>query len=202
MVGPMKFRQCITFVAIVTILAQLRTEAQERQTMACGPRALAIAALLVQHSDPENSIDRKDIVNAFGSVEEDHTLADIKRAAAKLGLVATFARYDKANPQLPNCPVIVPISSDRLEGFHVAVLFGRDKYVTQFIDYPRSPQFMELKELNGIWIGEGIEIRSAGGRTLSSDLPSLVNSALWLIAAILVAIAGLRVWHYKRRSTR
>jgi ABC-type bacteriocin/lantibiotic exporter with double-glycine peptidase domain len=164
------------------------------QSLACGPRALAIVKMLVS----EEKCSRDDIVKSFENVTGDHSFDEIRIAAERLGLACRFAKYDPTNPALPNRPVIVPVRDKTNTGLHhFAIMYGRDSTVIQYIDYPRSPNMVALYEIAKFWDGEGLEFYDA--KSGVSDPPRAFGRAvLWLaFSTVLISIGFVivrKIW--------
>ena len=138
-------------------LGAQRTRATEeelvRPDLACGPTALATSASLLNRT-----IDQTELSSVFDErVKGEHTLAELQRAARRLGLATIILRHDPTDLRIPKLPLIIAINESP-EHAHFVVLYGQSNGQIQLLDSPRKPMRIELTQLDSAWNGIGMYV--------------------------------------------
>lgn len=177
----------VIFVQLTLSLLPYNVEAEDK--LSCGPRALAIAGLIAK----QDAMNRDELVKAFDKPDSLHTIAELRRAAERLGYAARYVKYEPLNPQLPAYPIIIPLTRQANDD-HFVVLYGRDDTSVYVVDYPRNPVRRQLADLavKWKWNGDGLEIRDSKYSTFGFWLPEYLNGVnLTLSIACTLGLAAI-----------
>ena len=188
MAAPRKSGSCIWFAAGVSILsAASRCGAEE--SLACGPRAVCLAARLLGREISETEI-REAFRCRVGGV---HSREEIAQAIEHVGLAPRAVRLDPRSPGVARVPLIVAVkeSADSLQPDHFLTLYGEKDGRVQVLDFPHPPQLVPCAALARAWDGRGVYVANA-----EEDLPSSSAERPMLVGllaggAMLVAVVSL-----------
>lgn len=171
-------RNAIALIALCALLRGIVTacaagnESGERNGVSCGPRCVAIAALLCD----DRQLSDAELATAFnGSLSGTHSLDDLKAAAQSLGYSTRLVRIDPKAPRLRPQPSIVLMDSPEHAENHFVVLYGSRDGKIQVVDFPHSARWLSAGELSGAWDGWALYI--------ANDVMSL-----WTVGDVVVRI--------------
>ena len=125
----------------VLILLSGLTAPVAAEELSCGPRAVRIAARVL-----DRDLTPESVHTAFqGRVVGQHSLAELADGLGELGL---SARVEYLSPNLDvSCPVIVCLRAGVLghDQAHFVVLYGFRSGQVQIIDFPRANRWLPMK---------------------------------------------------------
>lgn len=125
----------------VLILLSGLTDTVTAEDLSCGPRAVRIAARVL-----DRDLSPESVHTAFqGRVVGQHSLAELADGLVELGL---SARVEYLSPKLDvPCPVIVCLRAGVLghDQAHFVVLYGFRDGQVQVIDFPRANHWLPMK---------------------------------------------------------
>ena len=128
---------------------------EERGNVSCGPRCLAIAALLCDNRQPTQA----ELERAFGgNVAGTHSYQDLEAAARTLGYRTRLVYLSTQTPRLLHQPLLVCKYSPERRENHCVVVYGNTFDSLQVIDFPRSSRLIPVREFAASWDGWGLYI--------------------------------------------
>lgn len=165
---------------------------EERGNVSCGPRCLAIAALLCDNRQPTQA----ELERAFGgNVSGTHSYQDLEAAARTLGYRTRLVRLPlpPQTPRLLHQPLIVcKYSSERREN-HCVVVYGNSNDSLHVIDFPRSSRLIPAREFAKSWDGWGLYIaKEATSLWTMGDVVMRVCDVGLFLLSLTVLVLSLR----------
>lgn len=161
--------------------------AADSTPIACGPRALSLAARLQGREIPQHAL-----AAAFdGRLDGTHSLEQIADAAARLGLFCHAVRLDRRAAPKGGLPIIAPVrrfpSSTTPD--HFVIVYGRRGGAVQVLDFPGPPRFIPMETFASRWNGDALYVASDPGelKALPSVNPAWAGTCVLLASAISLA---------------